>query len=144
MQTLLCQHYDKHPIVVLKDVKFYEMKAMLDYMYRGEVNISQDQLDAFIKTAESLQIKGLTDQGGGGGGSGGGDSTDERDVGSTNKRKALGTKPDIAPESPLVGNAPLREGSVSPSSHKRRRRQGVRANHNDSSSSAPIDPQVTI
>lgn len=33
-------------------------------MYRGEVNISQDQLSTFLKAAESLQIKGLTDGGG--------------------------------------------------------------------------------
>lgn len=30
-------------------------------MYRGEVNICQDQLGQFLKAAESLQIKGLTD-----------------------------------------------------------------------------------
>ena len=53
-----------HPIIILKDVKYEELKAMLDYMYRGEVNISQEQLSAFLKTAESLKIKGLTDTGG--------------------------------------------------------------------------------
>lgn len=45
----------------MKDVKFDQLKAMLDYMYRGEVNISQDQLGSFLKAAESLQIKGLSD-----------------------------------------------------------------------------------
>lgn len=30
-------------------------------MYRGEVNISQDQLAALLKAAESLQIKGLSE-----------------------------------------------------------------------------------
>ncbi|XP_075226176.1 uncharacterized protein LOC142327140 isoform X2 [Lycorma delicatula] len=66
LETLLSQHYDKHPIIILKDVKYPELKAMLDYMYRGEVNISQDLLGSFLKAAESLQIKGLTDSGGGG------------------------------------------------------------------------------
>ncbi|XP_029341802.1 longitudinals lacking protein, isoforms H/M/V-like isoform X2 [Acyrthosiphon pisum] len=64
LQLLLSQHYEKHPIVILKDVKFQELKNMIDYMYRGEVNISQDQLSTFLKAAESLQIKGLTDGGG--------------------------------------------------------------------------------
>lgn len=36
---------------------------MLDYMYRGEVNVSQEQLTTFLRAAESLQIKGLTDCG---------------------------------------------------------------------------------
>lgn len=62
----MCQHDEKHPIVILKDVKFQELKAMVDYMYHGEVNISQDQLGALLKAAESLQIKGLSDSGGGG------------------------------------------------------------------------------
>lgn len=62
----MSQHYEKHPILILKDVTFHELKSMLDYMYRGEVNISQEQLGTFLKAAESLQIKGLTDCGGGG------------------------------------------------------------------------------
>ncbi|XP_046663271.1 longitudinals lacking protein-like isoform X5 [Homalodisca vitripennis] len=63
LEALLSQHYEKHPIIILKDVSFHELKAMLDYMYRGEVNISQEQLGTFLKAAESLQIKGLTDSG---------------------------------------------------------------------------------
>ncbi|XP_017865126.1 PREDICTED: longitudinals lacking protein, isoforms H/M/V isoform X11 [Drosophila arizonae] len=59
--TLLQEQYDKHPIFILKDVKYQELRAMMDYMYRGEVNISQDQLTALLKAAESLQIKGLSD-----------------------------------------------------------------------------------
>lgn len=68
LQGLLSEHYDKHPVFILKDVKFKELKAMMDYMYRGEVNISQDQLAALLKAAESLQIKGLSESKGGNGG----------------------------------------------------------------------------
>ncbi|XP_014207167.1 longitudinals lacking protein, isoforms A/B/D/L isoform X6 [Copidosoma floridanum] len=60
-EGLLSEHYDKHPVFILKDVKFKELKAMMEYMYRGEVNISQEQLTALLKAAESLQIKGLSD-----------------------------------------------------------------------------------
>ncbi|KOB66419.1 Lola, partial [Operophtera brumata] len=61
IKNVLSQQFDKHPIIILKDVKYAELRAMMDYMYRGEVNISQDQLAALLKAAESLQIKGLSD-----------------------------------------------------------------------------------
>lgn len=48
-------------MVFLKDVKFSHLQALVDYMYRGEVNVSQDQLAAFLNTAEALKIKGLAD-----------------------------------------------------------------------------------
>lgn len=61
---LLNQHFDKYPVLILKDVTYQELRSMMDYMYRGEVNITQDQLGSFLKAAESLQIKGLTESSG--------------------------------------------------------------------------------
>ncbi|KAI5720577.1 hypothetical protein M8J77_009033 [Diaphorina citri] len=61
LEILLSQHNDKHPILIFKDIKFTELKSMIDYMYKGEVNIAQDQLNHFLKAAESLQIKGLSE-----------------------------------------------------------------------------------
>ncbi|XP_021932161.1 modifier of mdg4-like isoform X11 [Zootermopsis nevadensis] len=51
----------KHPIVILKDVCHKDLVAILQFMYRGEVNVRQEELGTFIKTAEMLQIKGLTE-----------------------------------------------------------------------------------
>ncbi|XP_049784232.1 longitudinals lacking protein, isoforms H/M/V-like isoform X1 [Schistocerca cancellata] len=50
----------KHPIVILKDVGHKELIAILQFMYQGEVNVRQEELADFLKTAELLQIKGLT------------------------------------------------------------------------------------
>ncbi|KAG6800519.1 zinc finger and BTB domain-containing protein 44 isoform X1 [Apis mellifera caucasica] len=50
----------KHPIVILKDVNYRDLSAMLHFMYQGEVNIKQEDIASFLKVAESLQIKGLT------------------------------------------------------------------------------------
>lgn len=50
----------KHPIVFMKDVNYVVMSALLTFMYKGEVQINQENFANFIKTADALQIKGLT------------------------------------------------------------------------------------
>ncbi|CAB3231362.1 unnamed protein product [Arctia plantaginis] len=60
-QALFVNHQEKHPIVILKDVPYADMKSLLDFMYRGEVSVDQERLTAFLKVAESLRIKGLTE-----------------------------------------------------------------------------------
>ena len=55
-QTNPCQH----PVIILQDVHFPELEALLCFVYKGEVNIEQDDLPALLKAAESLQIRGLS------------------------------------------------------------------------------------
>nr|CAD7569134.1 unnamed protein product [Timema californicum] len=50
----------KHPIVIMKDVGHKELISILEFMYLGEVNVRQEELSSFLKTAETLQVKGLT------------------------------------------------------------------------------------
>lgn len=59
--ALFINHPEKHPIVILKDVPYADMKSLLDFMYRGEVSVDQERLTAFLRVAESLRIKGLTE-----------------------------------------------------------------------------------
>jgi len=51
----------QHPVLVLRDVPFLELQSILEFVYLGEVNVEQDRLQSFLKTAELLRIKGLTD-----------------------------------------------------------------------------------
>jgi len=51
----------QHPVLVLRDVCFLELQSILEFVYLGEVNVEQDRLQSFLKTAELLRIKGLTD-----------------------------------------------------------------------------------
>lgn len=60
-QSLFTINPCQHPIVILKDVKFVDLKIMVDFMYYGEVNVSQEQLPYILKTAEMLKIKGLAE-----------------------------------------------------------------------------------
>ncbi|XP_015191145.1 PREDICTED: GDNF-inducible zinc finger protein 1-like [Polistes dominula] len=50
----------KHPIVILQDVNYRDLFAILQFMYQGEVSIKQEDISNFLKVAEILQIKGLT------------------------------------------------------------------------------------
>ncbi len=52
---------NRNPIIFLKDVKYTELKALVQYMYRGEVNIAQDELPSLLNVAQSLKIRGLAD-----------------------------------------------------------------------------------
>lgn len=54
-ERIQCQH----PFIVFKDIEPNEMELLLNYMYKGEVNVTQESLPALIKAAESLKIKGL-------------------------------------------------------------------------------------
>lgn len=50
----------QHPVVILQDMKYSEVDALVKFMYQGEVNVKQEDLARFLKVAEVLKIKGLT------------------------------------------------------------------------------------
>ncbi|XP_069943024.1 protein abrupt isoform X3 [Cherax quadricarinatus] len=61
-RNLLKQNPCQHPIIILRDVAYVDMSALLSFVYQGEVYVSQDRLTNFLRTAEMLHIKGLTEQ----------------------------------------------------------------------------------
>lgn len=51
---------DKNLVICLpKEIKLWEIQALLQFMYHGEVCISQEGLSTLVKCAELLQVKGL-------------------------------------------------------------------------------------
>jgi len=56
---MLSKQVDKQAFIFLKDVSFPDLRALVDYMYKGEVNVAQEQLASFLQTAEALDIKGI-------------------------------------------------------------------------------------
>ncbi|XP_059616221.1 protein bric-a-brac 1-like [Phlebotomus argentipes] len=59
-KQLLKSNPCKHPVFFMNDVKFEVLKAILEYMYLGEVHVSNDNLKEFMRVAESLKIRGLS------------------------------------------------------------------------------------
>ncbi|RLU16941.1 hypothetical protein DMN91_011010 [Ooceraea biroi] len=60
-QALFFDNPCQHPIVIMKDIKWPELKAAVEFMYKGEINVSQEQIGPLLKVAESLKIRGLAD-----------------------------------------------------------------------------------
>ena len=50
----------QHPLVYLKGVKNKELHAVLNFMYQGEVNVAQEELNSFLAVAEDLRVRGLS------------------------------------------------------------------------------------
>ena len=48
-----------HPLIYLRGVKAKQLEALLDYIYKGEVNVPEADLDDFLLLATELQIKGM-------------------------------------------------------------------------------------
>ena len=48
------------PMVFMRGVKYEDLFAILDFLYIGEANVFQENLDSFLAIAGELQLKGLT------------------------------------------------------------------------------------
>ena len=52
----------QNPAIYLRGVRHEDIKNILEFMYLGEVSVSQADLDSFLSVAQDLCIKGLTQQ----------------------------------------------------------------------------------
>ncbi|XP_063386572.1 protein jim lovell isoform X1 [Cydia fagiglandana] len=89
----------KHPVIVLKDFQGWEVQAVVDFMYRGEVSVAQEQLGTVIRAGESLQVRGLADH--------------EREESARS----------CTPRSPVAADPPAASPPASPASPQPRRKQ---------------------
>jgi BTB/POZ domain len=55
-EQLLSHNPCQHPIIFMKDMRFWEVRALVDFMYRGEVNVTQEELNSLLRAAEALQV----------------------------------------------------------------------------------------
>ena len=58
-QKLLGRNKHAHPMIYMRGIKFDDLLAIVDFLYRGEANVCQENLDSFLAIAEELQLKGL-------------------------------------------------------------------------------------
>ena len=58
-KTMLNKNKHPHPLIYLKGARANNLVSLLDFMYEGEVQILQENLDSFLSLARELQVKGL-------------------------------------------------------------------------------------
>jgi len=59
-RQILRRNVHQHPLLYLKGVKYTDIQSVLNFMYHGEVNVAQEDLNSFLAVAEELRVKGLT------------------------------------------------------------------------------------
>ena len=57
--SLLKGNKHPHPMIFMRGVKSDILLAMVEFLYSGETNIVQQNLDSFLTIAEELKLKGL-------------------------------------------------------------------------------------
>ena len=59
-KNILSKNKHAHPLIYMRGLKSDDLLAMIDFLYSGETNVYQENLDSFLAIAEELQLKGLT------------------------------------------------------------------------------------
>ena len=58
-KNILTSNKHDHPLLCLNGVKNVDLKNILDFLYNGEIQLYQDNLDNFLDIAQRFQIEGL-------------------------------------------------------------------------------------
>ena len=53
-QRLLVQNKHPHPLIYMRGLKSDDLLAIVDFLYFGEENVSQENLESFLAIAEEL------------------------------------------------------------------------------------------
>merc|ERR1712176_1100297 len=89
-RNILRRNHHQHPLLYLKNVKYTDLQSVLNFMYHGEVNVAQEELNSFLSVAEELRVKGLT----------------QNNQGSQQKQTPVASKPRPQPPAPLITSTP--------------------------------------
>ena len=50
-----------HPLIHMRGIKGRELNAVVDFLYQGEANILQEELQSFLTVAGEFELEGLTE-----------------------------------------------------------------------------------
>merc|ERR1712016_358844 len=61
-ERILQKSKHPHPLIYLRGFQSKDFESILDFLYFGEANVHQEDLDSFLAIAEEIELKGLTNQ----------------------------------------------------------------------------------
>ena len=61
-EKILQKSKHPHPLIYLRGFQSKDVMSILDFLYFGEANICEEDLDSFLAIAEEIHLKGLTGQ----------------------------------------------------------------------------------
>ena len=59
-ESVLKKNMHSQPMIYMRGLKSKDLMAIVDFIYHGEANVYQEDLNDFLALAEELQLKGLT------------------------------------------------------------------------------------
>ena len=59
-RRVLARNPHQNPLIYLKGVDYENLEAVLNFMYQGEVNVAQEDINEFLRVAVELDVKGLS------------------------------------------------------------------------------------
>ena len=59
-KNMLRKNKHSNPLIYMRGIKTDELVAILDFLYYGEANVFEENLDNFLALAEELKLKGLS------------------------------------------------------------------------------------
>jgi len=57
LQQIFEKNPCKHPIVILKDVSYSDLKSVVSFIYNGEINVSQDCISGILAVSYTIKRK---------------------------------------------------------------------------------------
>ena len=62
LENILKLNQTFHPVIYLRKVKYRDLQNLLNFMYQGEANVSEEDLNNFLEIAEDLNMRGLSEK----------------------------------------------------------------------------------
>merc|ERR1712129_148670 len=57
---ILRRNKHPHPLIYMRGIKATDLMAIVDFLYCGEADVYQNNLENFLAVAEELKLKGLS------------------------------------------------------------------------------------